>query len=215
MADSRRKSPPPGMLARLDGRLKILLMLAACFAGQYLPLGWLAVWVGILGCLLAVPDVRRGRVRGMLRAGVVYILFWLAMTVGSHVAMGGAWRESALDAIPLGLRLLALTLTGIVYIGVSMPLETGRAVAWFLHPLLGRRAWKPALLVALTAWFLPLTLRLAGQVRAGMRARGLRLPWRRRAFLLVGTSLRILERIASELAVGITSRRLDDWRSWQ
>lgn len=215
MPDSRRKGLPPGVLTRLDGRVKILLLLLACFASQYLPLAWLAGWVVFLACLIATPDVRRGQVGAMLRAGVVYILFWLAMTIGSDVALGGTWTQALAGAVPLGLRLLALTLTGIVYMGVSMPLETGRAVSWFLFPFFGERAWKPALLVALTAWYLPLTLRLAGQVRAGMRARGLALPRYRRAFLMVGASLRILERTASELSVGLASRRLDDWRSWR
>jgi biotin transport system permease protein len=100
------------------------------------------------------------------------------------------------------------------FVGLTTPMETGRAAAWFLRPFLGHAAWKPALCIALTAWFLPLTMRLSGQVRSGMRSRGLRLPWRRRVILLVGASLRILEKTAGEVAVGLASRRLDDWRSW-
>jgi hypothetical protein len=93
-------------------------------------------------------------------------------------------------------------------------METGRAAAWYMRPVIGRYAWKPALAIALTAWFLPQTLRLASDVSAAIRARGLELPWRKKALLILGTSLRILEHKAGELAVGLASRRLDDGRTW-
>lgn len=150
----------------------------------------------------------------MLRSGLVFIAFWLAMTAGSDWVLGKGAGKAIVAALPLCGRLLALTLVGVVFVGLSSPLETGRAAAWFMRPLLGRRVWKPALGIALTAWFLPLTLRVAGEVRAGLRARGLTLPLWKRLFLMAGAGLRILERTAGELAVGLASRRLDDWRSW-
>lgn len=202
------------LVRRIDGRLKLLLLIAACFLCQYVPEAFLPVWLAALAALFLIPDMRRGGIRAMFFGGLYFMAFWMIMTVGSDLLAGKPLLDALAAALPLGGRLLALTLVGMAFVGLATPMETGRAAAWYMRPFLGHAAWKPALCIALTAWFLPLTLRLSGQVRAGMRARGLRLPWRRRAFLLVGTSLRILERTAAELAVGLASRRLDDWRSW-
>lgn len=215
MTASRRPAPPPGRLRRLDGRAKIILLVAACFLCQYLPEPWLILWLAVLAALFLIRDMRAAGVTAMLRGGLYFILFWLAMTIGSDLLAGKTLQTAVAASLPLGGRLLSLTLVGMAFVGLSSPLETGRAAAWFLRPFVGQWAWKPALAIALTAWFLPQTLRLAGEVSAGMRARGLRLPLRTRLFLLVGTSLRILERKAAELAVGLASRRLDDWRSWR
>ena len=214
MTDKKRLVPPPRAFFRMDGRVKLFLLIVACFIDQYLPASVLAVWIAAQAALLFAPELRQGQVGVMLRAGLYFILFWLVMTVGSDLLLGKPFAASLEAALPLALRLLGFTLTGIVFVGMSQPLETGRAVAWALRPILGKQAWKPALALALTAWFLPVTLRLTGRVREGMRARGLRLPWHKKASLLLGTSLRILEDMASELAVGLASRRLDDYRSW-
>lgn len=205
---------PPGPLRRLDGRAKLLLLITACFVCQYVPALWLPVWIAVLAALLANREMRSGSVGLMLRSGLVFIAFWLFMTAGSDWALGKDLGESIVAALPLCGRLLALTLVGVAFVGLSSPLETGRAAAWFMRPFFGRKVWKPALGIALTAWFLPLTLRVSGEVRAGLRARGLSLPLRKRVLLIAGAGLRILERTAGELAVGLASRRLDDWRSW-
>lgn len=210
----RRPAQPPGPLKRLDGRVKLVLLIAACFVCQYIPVAALPLWLAVLGMLFLNREMRSGNVGLMLRSGAVFIMFWLVMTAGSDMVLGkGVWASVA-AAMPLCGRLLALTLVGVAFVGLSSPLETGRAAAWFMRPVLGRRVWKPALGIALTAWFLPLTLRVAADVRGGMRARGLVLPFGKRVFLVVGAGLRILERTAGELAVGLASRRLDDWRSW-
>lgn len=213
-SDQRRAPPPPGRLRRLDARLKLLLLLAACFCTQYLPLAWLPAWLLLLQTLFLQRELRTAGVTAMVRGGVIFVLFWLLFKAGADALWGIDWRESLLGGLPLAVRLLCLVLIGTVHVGLSSPLETGSAVAWCLRPLAGERAWKPALAVALTAWFLPQTLRLAGRILEAARARGLRLPWHRKALLVVGTSLRLLEARARELAVGLASRRLDDGRSW-
>lgn len=199
----------------LDGRVKLVLLILSCFISQYLPSYLLPIWLLALGCLF-IPRGRRGvTFYSMLRGGVIFILFWLVMTAGSDIVSGKGWLESILAALPLGGRLFALTLAGIAYIEYVSPIETGRAVTWFLTPLLGGMAWKPGVAVALTAWFLPQSLRLSGEISSAMRARGLRLSFWRRSVLLAGTALRILEAKAEELAVGLASRGLDDERSWR
>lgn len=215
MADERAAAPRPGVAARLDGRIKLLLLMAGCFAGQYMPSAWFPAWLLVLAALFFLPEMRTAGTMLMLRSCLYFVAFWLVMTAGSDLFVGKGLRDSLAAALPLGGKLLALSLVGIAYAGLSSPMETGRSAAWFVGPLAGRRVWKPALAVALVAWFLPMTLRVAGEVAAGMRARGLRLSWRRRTVLVAAASLRILERKADELAVGLASRRLDDWRSWK
>lgn len=207
--------PPRSAKFTLDGRIKLLMLIASCFLCQYVPVALLPVWIIFLLCLF-IPEKRRNTTFWiMLRAGLVFIVFWLAMTLGSDLLGGKIWSEAVWAALPLGGRLLALTLTGILYVGCASPVETGKAAAWFLRPVLGNAAWRPALGIALTAWFLPQALRLSGDIRAAMKARGVKLPLRKKAALLVGTALRILEDKADELAVGLASRRLDDSRSWR
>lgn len=201
-------------LRHIDGRLKMLLLMAACFITQYLPDLWLIAWLVILGGLFLPRTMRMAETRAIVRGGLIFTFFWLAMKAGSDLFEGAAPTAALTAALPLAGRLVALTLVGAAYVGLSSPVEIAKAAAWFLRPILGRRAWKPALAVALTAWFLPRIVRLAGEVSAAMRARGLTLPWRTKAVLLVGTSLRILFGQADELAVGLASRRLDDYRSW-
>ncbi|MCD8138261.1 MAG: hypothetical protein LUE17_00515 [Planctomycetaceae bacterium] len=205
---------PESRIRRLDGRITLLLLLAACFVCQYIPVTYLPLWLACLGSLFFLREMRRVEITAMLRGGLYFMAFWMVMTVGSDLLAGKPFATAILASLPLGGRLLALTLVGMAFVGLATPMETGRAAAWFLRPVLRSHAWKPALCIAMTAWFLPVMLRLTGQVRAGMRARGLRLSWGRRLTLLVGTSLRILESMAVELAVGLASRRLDDWRSW-
>lgn len=213
---ARRAAPSPSPLRRMDGRIKLLLLLAACFVCQYVPETLLPLWLLALAGLFAVREMRSAGVMTMLRGAAFFIAFWLVMKMGTDILWDGmAWRAALRGALPLCGRLAALTLVGMAFIGLSSPMETGRAAAWFIRPLAGRRVWKPALAVALVAWFLPLTLRLAGDVNAGMRARGLRLPFFKRVFVIIGTALRILEHKAEEIAVGLASRRLDDYRSWE
>lgn len=207
------EAPPPPFM--LDGRLLLLLLIAACFVCQYIPAGLLPAWLLLLACLFIPKKMRNDATRRMLRGGAFFVLFWFAMVALSDLTAGKGWRESAAAALPLGARLFALTLVGTAYAGYVSPVTTGKAAARFLRPLLGRPAWRPALAIALTAWFLPQALRLSSDVRLAMRARGLALPWRRRALLVVGTSLRILEAKADELAVGLASRYLDDERTWR
>lgn len=253
-----RTVPPPGFLRRLDGRAKLLLLIAACFVCQYLPAAWLPLWLALLSCLFFAREMRAAAIVSMLRGGLYFVGFWFLMKAGMDWLWGAELRPAVLDALSLAGRLLSLTLVGMAFVGLSSPMETGRALAWFIRPLsegrvwlaapllaaaawflpsvaevdlrvpaiaaaialplfrfgVGNNAWKLALAVALTAWFLPLTLRLAADVAAGMRARGLALPWRKKALVVVGTSLRILEHKAQELAVGLASRRLDDYRTW-
>lgn len=206
---------PPSRLRRLDARIKLVALLASCFVTQYLPEGLLPVWLAVLLCLFFVKEMRTAGVLSIARGGVYFTLFWLVMKAGSDMFGGKAASEALAGALPLAGRLAALTLAGVACVGLSSPIETGRAAVWFIRPVVGRRAWKPALAIALTAWFLPLTLRLFADALTAIRARGLKLSWRRKAVAAVGATLRILEKKADELALGLASRRVDDYRSWR
>jgi ABC-type cobalt transport system, permease component CbiQ and related transporters len=211
----RLHAQPPGRIRRLDARIKLLALIVLCFATQYSPDVFLPLWLGALALLFFIREMRSETVRPLARGAFGFILFWLVMKIGSDMAGGAPAMDAIVLALPLGERLLALSVIGMAFVGLSSPIETGRAVAWCIGPVLGKEAWKPALVIALTAWFLPMTLRLAGDVTKSIRARGLVMPRRKRIVVIIGTALRILEKRAAELAVGLASRRVDDYRTWR
>lgn len=160
-------------------------------------------------------DMRTVRMRGLLRGGVFFVLFWFVLKTGADWMEGVAVATAARAALPMAARLLALAGIGMAFVGLSSPMELGKALVWYLRPVFGKNAWKPALVVALTSWFLPITLQLAGQVADTVRARGLRLGLWRRMYYTVGAALRVLLGKADQLAVGIASRRLDGDEGWR
>ncbi len=212
---AQRPTTPPGWLRRLDGRVQIILLVLACFITQYLPTTWLPLWLAFLACLFLMREMRVFKVLALARGAATFTLIWFGMKLVSDLISGVPSVQALVDALPVAGKLIALSCIGTAFVGLSSPIETGRAMSWYLYPLLRKNAWKPALVMALTAWFLPITLRLAGDVLGAMRARGLKMPWRKKALLVIGTSLRILEHRAGELAVGLASRRVDDQRTWK
>ncbi|MCC8179534.1 MAG: energy-coupling factor transporter transmembrane protein EcfT [Planctomycetes bacterium] len=205
----------PSVLTRLDGRIKILLMLASCLFTQYLPPRYYPIWLAVLLCLFANKEMRTVRIRQMARGGIWFILFWLAVKSVSDYFGGATPTAAFLGAAPFALRLAALTLIGMAFTAFSSPPEIGRAVAWYIRPVAGKHAWKPAVVVSLTAWFLPQALRLPAQVAEAVRARGIALPWWRKIVIIAGTTLRILRRQADAAAIGLASRRLDQDTAWR
>ncbi len=200
---------------RLDGRLKLPLLLAACFVCQFLPAHFLPLWLLAVAVAFRAPETRTRERRLMLGSAVYFILFWLCMTLASNAIGGVSWAAGLMAALTLGGRMLALTGVGILFSAWSSPVETGRAAAWFLYPLTGEKSWKFAVAIALTAWFFPLILRQVPEIREGMRTRGLRLPWRRAFPLMVMRVLHSMEQKAAEVAVALASRRLDDPARWR
>ena len=202
-------------VSRLDSRLKAAMLFGASFLTQYFPPWALPLWLAVLACLFLRREMRAAEALAMLRGAAVFAAAWFAMLFPCLAwQYSGDVAAASAAALPMAGRLLAWAVLGMAFARFSPPIETGRAAAWFLRPFLGGRAWRAGLALALVAWFLPATLHLVGDVNAAIRARRLSLPWRRRVFLVAGTALRLMEKKAWELALGLASRRLDQDRAW-
>lgn len=197
---------------RVDARLKLILLLVASFITQYQAEWFLPFWLLLLCGLFIHPEMRTLEARRMLRGGLVFSLFWFVMVM-AYLAwdMDGNVTAAAWLALPMTLRILALTIAGTAFVRLASPLESGRAAAWFLRPFIGRRAATAGLALALVAWFLPIALRLVGDINASLKARHVRLGLLRKVFLVSGTALRLMEKKAWELALGISSRKLEEF----
>jgi hypothetical protein len=200
------------MRKKLDARLKLVLLLVVSFITQYQAEWFLPLWLVLLCGLFIHPEMRTLEARRMLRGGLVFSLFWFVMVAAYLVwDMGGDAAAAARLALPMTIRILSLAIAGTAFVRLSSPLESGRAAAWFLRPFIGRRAATAGLALALVAWFLPIALRLVGDISASLKARHVRLGLFRKAFLVSGTALRLMEKKAWELALGISSRKMEDF----
>lgn len=222
-----------------DPRLSLLL---AGYYGVLVwrlpPLGLAVTAVGLAG-LLATAPLRRGLRPGMLRGHAWFVLLWMALrfvlawlepTEGTFAAPGGdggltgmphfAWPDgpppahAAREAGMLGLRLALLIGIGLTLALAASPRALGLALVWLLRPVLGRRAWQPALGVALMVHFLPMAQGAFAQIARAADLRG-PLPLRRRAVLLPSAMLRILGQRTWTQAVAVAARGLDRSEAWQ
>lgn len=174
------------------------------------------VWVALrfaLACLGSpeVPDapgIGDAGVGGFGEAGGVFgaLRFaWPDAPLLAHAA-----RESAL----LGVRLTLLIGIGLALALAASPRALGLALVWLLRPVLGARAWQPALGVALMVHFLPMAQGTFTQVSRAADLRG-PLPLRRRAVLLPAAVLRILGQRTWTQTVAVAARGLDHPDAWQ
>lgn len=203
------------VLTETDPRLKLTLAV-----GLGLTLWYGGPWgLALAGALLvAALGLLAGQDRLRLQALAVAALFALGWTV---VAWGlGVWEGRAVMAAlqqagVLGLRLLLLLLLGLALALGSSARQLGLGLAWFLRPLLGRRAWQVALAVSLMLQFLPRTLETLVQVQ---RMDKLRAPERRlwqRWALMAQTVLRVLSQNTWKQTVALAARGLDTPEAWQ
>ena len=121
-----------------------------------------------------------------------------------------AARESAL----LGVRLALLIGIGLALALAASPRALGLALVWLLRPMLGARAWQPALGVALMIHFLPMAQGTFAQISRAADLSG-PLPLRRRAVLLPAAVLRILGQRTWTQTVAVAARGLDRPEAWQ
>lgn len=227
-----------------DPRLHLLLAGCYGVLVWHLPPPGLAVVAaGLIGLFAASPLRRRLR-PGMLRGHAWFVLVWVVLrfalaclgpaaepvsAIGNEGGAGAggvfdglrlAWpdgpllahaaRESAL----LGVRLALLIGIGLALALAASPRALGLALVWLLRPVLGARAWQPALGVALMVHFLPMAQGTFTQISRAADLRG-PLPLRRRAVLLPAAVLRILGQRTWTQTVAVAARGLDRPEAWQ
>jgi biotin transport system permease protein len=208
------------------------------------PLGLAVVAAGLAGLFAATPlrrGLRPGMLRGHAWFVLVWVMLRFALAclgpaetssvpvIGNNGGAGAsgvfdalrlAWpdgpllahaaRESAL----LGTRLALLIGIGLALALAASPRALGLALVWLLRPVLGARAWQPALGVALMVHFLPMAQGTFTQISRAANLRG-PLPLRRRAVLLPAAVLRILGQRTWTQTVAVAARGLDRPEAWR
>lgn len=201
-------------LLGLDPRLKLGWALIAGGLIWHGGTPGLLAWILVLWALVALlrslgPDLSR-----LWRGGALFALFWGALRAGL------LWLDGAPSPFVLGqasqltLRLFALVLLGLGLTLSTPPRQSGLALAWAGRPVLGSRAWEPALALTLMIHFLPQCWRTMRGVRLGLEQRRLRLPFTRRWALFASAVLRALGRRTWEQTLAVASRGVDDPDAW-
>lgn len=227
-----------------DPRLHLLLAGSYGVLVWHLPpLGLAVVAAGLAGLFAASPLRRRLR-PGMLRGHAWFVLVWVVLRfalaclgpaaapvsvigTGGDAGEGGvfdalrfAWPDGPLlahaarEAALLGVRLALLIGIGLALALAASPRALGLALVWLLRPVLGARAWQPALGVALMVHFLPMAQGTFAHVSRAANLRG-PLPLRRRALLLPAAVLRILGQRTWTQTVAVAARGLDHPEAWR
>jgi biotin transport system permease protein len=216
-------SPPASggvFLQALDPRLKVVLAaglgLLTWRAG---PVGLAAYAVPALWCCAVLgaflPSNRRA-----FRAYGLFVLFWMAVKLGLDLLPGpGAPAATLAQALPdtllLGARLALLISFGLCLALASSPRQLGLALAWFLRPVLRRRAWRAALALALMVHFLPLAWEAVRGARRALSLRAVAGSRWRRGVLLVQVVLRALAQKTWHQTVALAARGLDREEAWR
>jgi biotin transport system permease protein len=199
----------------LDPRVKLACGLAMGV------LVWRAGPVG-LGLYLALPATLLFLFRqqwpgraAVVRNYLAFVLFWMLAKWGLDVLWGMDWALALEISAWLGVRLVILLMVGLCLGLTTSSRQLGMAANWALRPVLGKRAWKASLALAIMIHSLPLAWQALAQVRLALTARRLRVGRVRRALLTVQGVLRLLGRRAWEQAVAVASRRLDRAEAWR
>lgn len=143
----------------------------------------------------------------------VFLILLLTITRGARIAallppevtLSGA---GAIDGALVGLRILAVALTGHLYTSVTPRGDTVRSLEWLLRPALGaRRSADLALVVGLSLSTVPIVFRSVYEAGIALTARGL--PRRRRVrrvSLVSGVSIQQLLRRSDAMANALVAR---------
>lgn len=187
---------------------------------------WRAGPVGV--CLLLalalclVARVGRGRplTWRALTGGALFALFWALLTflllgfgLGEEV-VSGLWPRLGLSAL-LGARLYCLVLLGLGLTSLVSSRRLGLGAASLARPVLGDRAWKLALSLALMVHFLPRVLACLGQGRRMLAMRAVRRPLHTRVALVLTGAVQSLARDAWNQTLALAARRLDRPEVWR
>ena len=155
----------------------------------------------------------RAQLERLARGALIFVLTWacIAFLLG---LIGGEVRVSASTAGILALRLVTVSALGICLVGMASFRALTLAFGWYLRPVLGRRAWEAALALGLMIHFLPLVLQTLHEARTAVDLRLPQCPFRRRAVLVITTSLRRLSQSSWDQTIAVASRHLDRPEAW-
>lgn len=207
--------PSAARLLDLDPRLKLAWALVAGVGVWCSGPAGLWAWLAMLAFVAAaLRPLWPGGLR-LWRGGLGFVLFWGLLKTGLDLWAGAAWDAALAGGALMALRLFCLLLLGLALALSTPPRQCGLALSWAGRPLLGPRAWEPALALALMIHFLPLGWRVMGQVRRTLALRCPHLPLSRRWLVFASAVVRNLARRSWEQTVAVAARGLDREEVWR
>lgn len=204
---------------RLDTRAALAVTLAFGI------LSWRTGIIGLTLYALGLAWVCAG-LAGFLRRNLaafrtyaLFTCFWMAAKLGMDWLRGVDPAASLPETLLLGARLAVTLCLGLALAQSVSTHRLGLAVSWWLRPVLGRRAWKAALGLALMVRFLPLAWESGRQIRQAVDMRrsrsGRLLPWGRRVLVLPTALLRVMALKTWQQAMALAARGLDRPEAWR
>lgn len=224
-----RNTPPPRQipLYRLDPRARLLCAgTLGVLVWQAPPLA-VAAYALLVAALFLFSGTATRAGFSMARPYLWFVLLWAGVKLAADTAgLGPAAQATALpaadrllEALPqaglMALRLMVLIGIGLLLTLTGSPRSLGLAMAWFLKPVLGRRAWHAALSLALMVHFLPLIQKTVAQVRQAIRLRAPRCTAVRRWLLIPQATLRVMSQKTWAQTVAVAARGLDSPDAWE
>lgn len=203
---------PPATVA--DPRPALLLATVYGMLVWHLPPAGLAlVAAGTLAALLR-PPLRHRAHPGFVRGVFTFIMLWTALKAGLDLLTPQPdLHRIAADAALFGARLGVLAGIGCALTLAVSPRQLGLALVWLLRPILGGKAWQPALALTLMVHFIPLTQQTVTQARLAATMRNI--SGLRRLMLIPAATLRLLGQRTWSQTVAVAARGLDRPEAWQ
>ncbi|NDY57940.1 cobalt transporter [Desulfovibrio sulfodismutans] len=206
---------PASSLAAMDPRVKLATALVlGPIIWRFGP-GATAVSTLTLALLafLTVPGSSFGP--AALRGNAVFVILWAAAKALFDIWGGVAPAAACAESAVFGARLLSLICLGLILAASTSPRQMGAALSYALTPVLGRRAWKAALALALLVHNLPLAWTAGAAIRRTMRLRCPDLPFSRKPGLFATALLRAVSLTAYDRTMAVAARNLDRPEAWR
>ena len=218
------------LLVRLDTRVKIIVCgVLGILTWQVSPVG-LALFGLFTGLLVQQGKLLTASQRPIIRNYLTFVLFWAMLVFLLEILPENFVQQpleifnqftpatllpAASKASVLAARLTVLILVGLTLAFTASPRQLGLALAWFLHPVMGKKSWKTALSLALMIHFLPLVQTTFTQARQAMLLRQPTRNTMQRFLLVLQAVLRILGQKTWTQTVAVAARGLDHPQAWQ
>ena len=204
---------------RLDTRASLAVVLAlGVMAWRTGPAGLALYALGLAWACAGLTGFLR-RNLAAFRTYLLFTCFWMAAKLAMDWLRGVDVMTSLPETGLLGARLAVTLCLGLALAQSTSTHRLGLAVSWWLRPMLGKRAWKAALGLALMVRFLPLAWESGRQLKLAMRLRaaqsGRPLPWRVRALVLPTALLRVVAQKTWQQAMALAARGLDRPEAWR
>ncbi|MDQ7830865.1 MAG: hypothetical protein RDU30_03965 [Desulfovibrionaceae bacterium] len=206
---------PGRALADMDPRVKLAAALLLGPIIWRLGPGATAVSTLTLALLAYFSIPGSGFGPAALRGNAVFVLIWAAAKALFDIWGGVAPATALTESAVFGARLLALIFLGLILAASTSPRQMGAALSYALTPVLGRRAWKAALALALLVHNLPLAWTAGAAIRRTMRLRCPDLPFSRKPGLFATALLRAVSLTAYDRTMAVAARNLDRPEAWR